>query len=154
MAAYDDNYQSSFSTVDEQAKRAGQKADTAAQKAAAEKAAATEATAAALRKLTGGQTLTDDERVMLGMSPVGTAAAGPIGPTLTAEPTGVTTSTNPVAPTFSPKPTNPAGTPRTVVSTYVDPTTGDVYAIYSDGSKELLSKGTKSQDEANAAANA
>jgi len=32
---------------------------------------------------------------------------------------------------------------RVVVSTYVDPTTGDVYAIYSDGSRELLSKGNK-----------
>ena len=149
MAAYDDDYQSSFSTVDEQVKRAARKADTAAQKAAAEKAAATEATAAALRKLTGGQTLTDAERVMLGMTPAGTPAAGPIGPTLTAEPTGVTTSTNPVAPTFSPKPTNPPGTTRTVVSTYVDPTTGDVYAIYSDGSRELLSKGNKlAEDEA------
>jgi len=36
---------------------------------------------------------------------------------------------------------------RTVVSTYVDPATGDTYAVYSDGSRELLSKGTKLQDE-------
>ena len=35
---------------------------------------------------------------------------------------------------------------RVVVSTYIDPATGDTYAIYSDGSRELLSKGTKALD--------
>jgi hypothetical protein len=36
---------------------------------------------------------------------------------------------------------------RVVVSTYIDPATGDTYAIYSDGSRELLSKGTKLAEE-------
>jgi hypothetical protein len=40
---------------------------------------------------------------------------------------------------------------RVVVSTYVDPATGDTYAIYSDGSRELLSKGTKAAEDALAA---
>ena len=41
---------------------------------------------------------------------------------------------------------------RVVVSTYVDEATGDTYAVYSDGSRELLSKGTRLADEAAAAA--
>ena len=41
---------------------------------------------------------------------------------------------------------------RVVVSTYVDEATGDTYAIYSDGSRELLSKGTRLADEAAAEA--
>lgn len=41
---------------------------------------------------------------------------------------------------------------RVVVSTYVDAATGDTYAIYSDGSRELLSKGTRLADDAAAAA--
>jgi hypothetical protein len=36
---------------------------------------------------------------------------------------------------------------RVVVSTYVDEATGDTYAIYSDGSRELLSAGTRRADE-------
>ena len=46
---------------------------------------------------------------------------------------------------------NPPGG-RVVVSTYVDEATGDTYAIYSDGSRELLSAGTRRADEAAAAA--
>jgi len=41
---------------------------------------------------------------------------------------------------------------RTVVSTFINPATGDTYALYSDGSRELLFKGTKEADEATAAA--
>jgi hypothetical protein len=41
---------------------------------------------------------------------------------------------------------------RVVVSTYVDEATGDTYAVYSDGSRELLSSGTRRADEAAAAA--
>jgi len=37
---------------------------------------------------------------------------------------------------------------RTVVNTYEDPETGDTYAIYTDGSRELLAKGTKLSDAA------
>jgi hypothetical protein len=41
---------------------------------------------------------------------------------------------------------------RVVVSTFVDPTTGDTYSIYSDGSRELIAKGSKAADAAAAAA--
>jgi hypothetical protein len=41
---------------------------------------------------------------------------------------------------------------RVVVSTYVDDATGDTYAVYSDGSRELLSAGTRRADESAAAA--
>jgi hypothetical protein len=37
---------------------------------------------------------------------------------------------------------------KAVVSTYTDPTTGDVIAVYSDGTTAVLSKGTKSADAA------
>lgn len=43
---------------------------------------------------------------------------------------------------------------RVVVSTFVDPVTGDTYAIYSDGSRELIAQGTKAADAASAAAKA
>jgi len=35
------------------------------------------------------------------------------------------------------------GTKATIVSTYTDPNTGDIIALYSDGSRNVLSKGTK-----------
>jgi hypothetical protein len=41
---------------------------------------------------------------------------------------------------------------RVVVSTFVDPETGDTYSVYSDGSRELLARGTKAADAASAAA--
>ena len=47
---------------------------------------------------------------------------------------------------------NPPLGGRTVVSTYIDAATGDTYAIYSDGTKTLLSKGTRSADAAAATA--
>jgi len=37
---------------------------------------------------------------------------------------------------------------RTVVGTYTDPETGDVYLIYSDGTRELQAKGTLTADKA------
>ena len=37
---------------------------------------------------------------------------------------------------------------KTVVSTYTDPNTGDVIAVYSDGTTAILSKGTKAADAA------
>ena len=133
--------------VDEQTKLAAQKADTAAQK----KAASAVDTRAALAKLTSGQTLTPAERQALGMTPAPTGpttTTGPTGPTASTGPTGPTVSTGPTGPTKSTGPTGPTGPSggRTVVSTYIDPATGDVYAIYSDGSRELLSKGTKALD--------
>jgi hypothetical protein len=41
---------------------------------------------------------------------------------------------------------------RTVVSTFINPATGDTYAIYTDGTRELLFKGTKEADAATASA--
>jgi hypothetical protein len=41
---------------------------------------------------------------------------------------------------------------RTVVSTFINPATGDTYAIYSDGTRELLFEGTKVADAATASA--
>jgi hypothetical protein len=41
----------------------------------------------------------------------------------------------------------PGGAP-TIVSTYTDPNTGDVIAVYSDGTTKVLSKGTKAADAA------
>jgi hypothetical protein len=41
---------------------------------------------------------------------------------------------------------------RTLVSTYTDPTTGDVIGVYSDGTTAVLSKGTKQSDDAAKAA--
>ena len=49
-------------------------------------------------------------------------------------------------------PTGPGGTGRTIVSTYTDPETGDVIAVYSDGTTAVLSRGTKQSDAAKAAA--
>lgn len=104
----------------------------------------------ALNKLTSGQTLTPAERQVLGMSPAGpTGATGPTGPTAATGPTGPTKSTGPTGPTKSTGPTGPTlSTSKTVVSTYIDDATGDTYALYSDGSRELLSKGTKALDAA------
>jgi hypothetical protein len=41
---------------------------------------------------------------------------------------------------------------KTVVGTYEDPITGDIYQVWSDGSRTLLSKGTKEADDAAAEA--
>ena len=43
---------------------------------------------------------------------------------------------------------------KTVVSTYTDPETGDVIAVYSDGTTAILSRGTKALDAARAKAEA
>ena len=62
-------------------------------------------------------------------------------------------------PKITPGPTGPSGptgpgSQKTIVSTYTDPTTGDVIAVYSDGSTVVLSKGTKIADAAKAKADA
>jgi murein DD-endopeptidase MepM/ murein hydrolase activator NlpD len=63
-----------------------------------------------------------------------------IPPKTTGETPAVTpTETPTVAPTET-----PAG--KTVVSTYIDPASGDTYSVYSDGSTGLLAKGTKAAD--------
>jgi len=66
-----------------------------------------------------------------------TPASGATGPTGPTGPTGSSSATG-----------TPTGTSagRSVVSTYVDPSTGDTYAMYSDGVPELLFKGTKISD--------
>jgi hypothetical protein len=45
-------------------------------------------------------------------------------------------------------PEDVAGGAPTIVSTYTDPNTGDVIAVYSDGTTKVLSKGTKAADAA------
>jgi hypothetical protein len=54
--------------------------------------------------------------------------------------------------TGSTGPTGPTGSNVTIVSTYTDPVTGDVIAVYSDGTTKVLSQGTKAADAAKAAA--
>ena len=49
--------------------------------------------------------------------------------------------------TIVPKATDPTGG-RTVVSTYTDPTTGDIFQVWSDGTRTLLSAGTTEEDAA------
>lgn len=78
------------------------------------------------------------------------APTGPSGPTGATGPSGP--SGAPTGPSGAPTgPSGPAGG-RTVVSTYVDAATGDTYALYSDGTRELLSEGTRLADEESAAA--
>jgi hypothetical protein len=57
-----------------------------------------------------------------------------------------------VAPEYTPSaltdtgefiPEEDQGTKATIVSTYTDPNTGDIIALYSDGTRDVLSKGTK-----------
>jgi hypothetical protein len=77
MARINESFSNLTPAVDEQTKRAAQKADTAAQKAATPAVDAR----AALAKLTSGQTLTPDERVILGMSPATPATQTAVTPT-------------------------------------------------------------------------
>jgi len=87
------------------------------------------------------------------------APSGPTGPSgpsgasgPTGSPTGATgASTGPSGSTGPTGPTGPTAG-RTVVSTFINPATGDTYALYSDGSRELLFKGTKEADAEAAAA--
>jgi len=114
-------------------------------------AAAAEAAAArtAVTKLTSGQTLTAAEKKILGLPTTPAAKTGPTGATGPTATKGTPTGTPKGTPTGTPTST-PTGTAvtRVVVSTYVDPATGDTYAIYSDGGRELLSQGTKAADDA------
>jgi hypothetical protein len=52
----------------------------------------------------------------------------------------------------APEDTDDSNGAPTIVSTYTDPNTGDVIAVYSDGTTKILSKGTKALDAANAQA--
>lgn len=83
-----------------------------------------------------------------GLTPTEVGASGPTGPKGPTGPSGPTGT--PSGPTGTPS--GPTGGSKTVVSTYVDPTTGDVIAVYSDGTTGVLSKGTKLADAASAAA--
>ena len=138
------------------ARLAAAKQDKAAESRAASSAAAASAARTAVTKLTSGQTLTAAEKKTLGLptTPAGqTVKKGPTGSTgptgRSTGPTGGPTgrSTGPTGGATGPTgPTGPVG--RTVVNTYEDPATGDIYAIYSDGTRELLSQGTKLSDAA------
>jgi hypothetical protein len=52
----------------------------------------------------------------------------------------------------APEDTDEPNVTATIVSTYTDPNTGDVIAVYSDDTTKILSKGTKALDAANAQA--
>ena len=103
---------------------------------------------------TGGSTTTPKPGSTT-VAPGGTTAA-PGG--TTAAPGGATTTTvkpgTTVPGTTMPATTVPGTTAvpgaggKVVVSTYTDNATGDVYAIYSDGSKLLLSRGGKTDEQA------
>ena len=69
--------------------------------------------------------------------------------TVVRTPTTKTVSSGSTGPTG---PTGPGGNGKTIVSTYTDPETGDVIAVYSDGTTAVLSKGTKQSDAAKVAA--
>jgi len=136
MARINESFYSTTPVVDEQTKRAGQKA-----------VAPTPAvdTRAALAKLTSGRTLTPAERVALGMSPAPTTAT--TTPTaVTPKPTTTPAPKPTVTPTPTPTPIQVGG--KKVVSTYIDPETGDTYSIYDDNSRELIAKGTKALNAA------
>jgi hypothetical protein len=131
------------------ARLAAAKQDKAAESRAASSAATASAARTAVTKLTSGQPLTAAEKKTLGITPAPAKSGGPTGPTGPAKkvggPTGTPTGTS-TGPTGATGPTGPA--PRTVVNTYEDPATGDTYAIYSDGTRELLAQGTKLSDAA------
>ena len=149
-------------------------AQTAAQKAAAQKAAdlallaqAKAALAATQKKLAAAQAAqaaipaqkaaaaADLANALKGQGAAGAdvaaakassaAIAADIGPAAKYDPlTGKITYT---APTTSPV----KGPTKTVVGTYEDPATGDIYQVWSDGTRTLLSAGTKAADDAAAA---
>lgn len=121
MARINESFYNVSPVVDEQTKIAKAREDAAAQ------AAATPAVdvRAALAKLTGGQALTDAEKIALGMAPTPVTPVGPVGPTLPATPTPTLTATKPVNPVG---PTNPAG--RTF--SFTDPKTGRTYTFNSE----------------------
>lgn len=64
-------------------------------------------------------------------------------PTPTPTPTPTTTTT----PTPTPTQTTTPTANRVAISTITDPATGDVYTLYSDGSRELVFKGTLGTEE-------
>jgi hypothetical protein len=142
------------------ARLAAAKQDKAAESRAASSAATAAAARSAVTKLTSGGTLNAAEKKVLGITPTPTKSAGPTGSTgptgRSTGPTGGPTgrSTGPTGgPTGSTGPTGPTGpAPITAIDTYEDPSTGDVYSLYSDGSTKLLSRGTKLSDEAAEAA--
>jgi len=62
---------------------------------------------------------------------------------------GVTGPTGPGPTGPGPTGPGPTGPGPTIVSTYTDPNTGDVIAVYSDGTTKVLAKGTKALDAVN-----
>ena len=148
-------------STDAKVDQAAAVAAAAAAVAATDAAAAAAADAAAVAAATAASNATAAAAAAAAGSATGpTGSTGPTGPTGT--PTGPTgpsgAPTGPSgAPTGSTGPTGATGATgptggRTVVSTFIDPATGDTYAIYTDGTRELLFKGTKAADAASATA--
>lgn len=86
--------------------------------------------------------------------PTITGPSGATGPTVTGPTvTGPSGATGPsTSSTTASGPTATGPVTKTVVSTYTDPNTGDVIAVYSDNTTQILSKGTIQSDAAKAAA--
>ena len=96
--------------------------------------------------------VTPTEEVPTDVTPVVIPRMGPGPITGAGSPSGPVGPTGPTGPgATGPGATGGAGA-KTVVSTYTDPETGDVIAVYSDGTTAILSKGTKQSDAAKAAA--
>jgi hypothetical protein len=128
----------------------------------------------ALRKLNRGEALTPEEQKLLGItSTVENEGVAPLtGKTwqqladeadaAAAAAAGATGSTGPTGPTGpgSTGPTGPGSTGATgpvkkkVVSTYVDPETGDIINVFDDATEAIAKKGTKLLDAATAKAEA
>jgi hypothetical protein len=138
------------------ARLAAAKQDKAAESRAKSSAATQKIARTAVTKLTSGQPLTAAEKKVLNLPTGPTGKTGPTGTTGTDKKTGGPTGTPKGTSTGPTGATGPTGTPvvATVVSTFVDPTTGDTYAVYSDGTRELLAQGTKLSDAEEEAARA
>jgi hypothetical protein len=79
---------------------------------------------------------------------LGTTVDPTTGKIIPKGPTGLTGPTGPTGTLTGTLTGTPTGSNVTIVSTYTDPNTGDVIAVYSDGTTKVLSKGTKLSDAA------
>ena len=117
----------------------------------------------ALQRLTSGQTLTPEQRTILGL---GTSTTTKIvepdpnaNPKVKKEVSRKTNLNGTITITYDDGTTETIGTPNedapdssdSVVSVYTDPETGDIFQIWKSGKRTLLQAGTKKRDEEAAA---
>jgi len=117
----------------------------------------------ALQRLTSGQSLTPEQRTLLGMSnPTTTKIVEPDPNATPKVKKEVSRKTNPngtITITYDDGTSETIGTPNedtpdsgdSVVSVYTDPETGDIYQVWKSGKRTLLQAGTKAADAAAAA---